>query len=318
MPTIRRLFTRFFRKKMKRTRRKLRGGNVSPPMNCSPAVFDKITSVSSCYTPKILLQIRDEYNKTAKTKITESDPTLLWKTLNSTFSDCKTEDCWLNTIKDADLKKRIDRYLFAPDKPYEWKKDPLTWLSNYDILNVLEQYEMAYKEFEFLGPTPIDFDKVIGRKCVTEELCKFNLQKYLDAGKTKIGIIFNLSPHNSGGSHWVSLFIDTDERLIFYFDSADSKDFPKEINALKNRILKQARSMGKEYRFMRNNKVHQTGNTECGVYSLFFIITMLTGKVMNQETHKDHKLSMQQRIHLFAEDTIPDKYMEKRREFYFN
>jgi hypothetical protein len=238
--------------------------------------------------------------------------------LNSAFVNCKTEDCWLNTIKDKQLKKRIHRYLFAPDKPYEWKKDPLTWLSNYDILNVLEQYEIAHKEFEFLGPTPIDFDKVVNGKCIWEELCKFDLKTYLEDGKTKIGIVFNLSPHTSGGSHWVSLFIDADERLIFYFDSAGDK-IPNEINVLKNRIVKQSAAHGKKYRFIQNwPKEHQKGNTECGVYSLFFIITMLTGEVMNQETKKTHKLTMPQRIHLFKKDTIPDKYMEKRRDFYFN
>ena len=48
--------------------------------------------------------------------------------------------------------------LFAPFHPDEWKQNPSAWLSNHDIFNVLAQYEKAYPEFHFIGPTPIDFD----------------------------------------------------------------------------------------------------------------------------------------------------------------
>jgi hypothetical protein len=63
------------------------------------------------------------------------------------------------------------------------------------------------------------------------------LSHQIKNGKTHIGVIFNLSPHTSSGSHWVSLFIDVKERVIFYFDSAANK-MPKEINVLKDRIRK--------------------------------------------------------------------------------
>jgi len=286
------------------------------PMNCSPAVR-KISVHNSCYTPKILLLIRDAYNKdhSGEDRIEESDPTKLWQVLNDRFVKCKKEDCWLNEIKDADLKKRIDRYIFAPDKPYEWKKNPNEWLSNFDIMNVLEQYEQTYKHFEFIGPTPIDFDAVVSGSCIQNELCKFNLSSYIKKGKTHIGVIFNLSPHTSSGSHWVSLFIDTKEQVIFFFDSAGDP-IPKEIKALVDRIRKQAREInGSKYAFHQNSpKEHQMGNTECGVYSLFFIITMLTGKSPLTRGN----MNMWQKINLFKKRTIPDKYIERYRNVYFN
>ena len=52
-------------------------------------------------------------------------------------------------------------------------------------------------------------------KCVWEELCKFELEKQIEKGKNKIGIIFNLDKHYQSGSHWVSLFIDI-EIMIFF------------------------------------------------------------------------------------------------------
>lgn len=307
-----RFSTRRNRKPRGRTYRAI-GGGVNAPMNCSPAV-DKISVNNSCYTPNVLIRIRDEYNKDhPDTKITESDPTKLWKALNKRLTQCLKEDCWLNQIDDVKLRRKIDRYLFAPDKPYEWKKNPLEWLSNYDILNVLEQYEETYSEFDLLGPTPIDFDKVINGKCVWNEICRFNLLDQINQKKTKFGIVFNLSPHTSSGSHWVSLFIDTKARLIFYFDSAGDS-IPKEIEVFKDRVQDQLKNAGMEpYRFLQNHpKEHQQGNTECGVYSLYFIITMLTGKINKK------RASLKRRIKLFMNDTIPDEYMEKRRNMFFN
>ena len=287
-------------------------------MNCSPAV-DKISVRNSCYTPKILMMIRDAYNKDHLNteKIRESDPTKLWTALNNRLVQCKKEDCWLNELDDPQLRKRIDRYIFAPDKPYEWKRNPNEWLSNYDILNVLEQYEETHKHFEFIGPTPIDFDKNVNGKCVYDELCKFELSEQLKRGKTVIGVIFNLSPHTSSGSHWVSLFIDTKSKIIFYFDSAGDK-IPNEIDAFVKRVQSQSANItknGDEYGFYENcPKEHQFGSTECGVYSLFFIITMLTGKTQLAKGI----LSTKRKIHLFQHQTIPDKYIEKYRNVYFN
>ena len=286
-------------------------------MICSPAV-KKISVNNSCYTPKILFMIRDAYNKDhpMETQIYETDPTKLWQILNARFVKCQKEDCWLNEIKDVNLKKRIDRYIFAPDKPYEWKTNPNEWLSNFDIMNVLEQYEETYKYFEFIGPTPIDFDKVLqGNNCVQNELCKFQLSNYVKKGKTQIGIIFNLSPHTSNGSHWVSLYIDTKERVIFFFDSA-GESIPQQINKFVDRVQEQAMTLyGRKFRFYQNYpKEHQMGNTECGVYSLFFIITMLTS---TSEMSKG-RMTMRHKINLFKRRTIPDKYIEKYRNVYFN
>jgi hypothetical protein len=285
-------------------------------MNCSPMV-GKLKVGDSCYTPKILMTIRDEYNKehTPSEQIHESDPAKLWTILNQRLVHCEKEDCWLNQIKDSQLRKRIDRYIFAPDKPYEWKKNPNEWLTNYDILNVLEQYEETHKHFEFIGPSPIDFDKIVNRKCVYNELCGFQLSEHMKNGKTVIGVIFNLSPHTSGGSHWVSLFIDTKAKLIFYFDSAGAR-IPKQIKRFVNRVQSQAMQVAnRPYTFEENcPKEHQFGNTECGVYSLFFIITMLTGKTKLTKG----LLSAKQKMHLFKNRTIPDKYIEKYRNVYFN
>lgn len=294
--------------------------NKTKKMNCSPAVKNKTISNETCYTSDILMKIRDEYNKNhlENEKIKSNNPKIVWTTLHERLVKCEKEDCWLKEIKDIKLRKEIDDYIFAPDSPPIWNKNPNEWLSNIDILNVLKQYQKSYKNFLFLGPSPIDFDSHLlehNNKCVEVDICSLSIKEQLKNNKTKIGIIFNLDKHNERGSHWVSLFIDLEEHFIFYFDSA-GQSIPKEINVLKNRIIKQGSELQTPIHFKYyNNKgvYHQRGNTECGMYSLFFIITMLTS-----ETEFKKNMSLKTKLQLFRKKRIPDKYVEKYRKIYFN
>jgi hypothetical protein len=195
---------------------------------------------------------------------------------------------------------------FAPESPSEWKKNPNEWLSSIDILEVMNQYEKQYKCFDFLGPSPIDYDtKKLYGECVWDELCNFKLQDYINKGCNKIGVIFNLDPHYKGGSHWVSLFIKIKCKTIFYFDSA-GEPIPAQIHKFVNTVIKQGKELSTpiHFKFDQNYPVeHQYGNTECGIYSLFFIIHMLEDKITG---------------HYLKTHILKDEYMEKFRKIYFN
>ena len=108
----------------------------------------------------------------------------------------------------------------------------------------MKQYERYYKNFLFIGPSPIDFDaKLVDNECVWEELCKFDLKKIIAKNKNKLGLIFNLDPHYKSGSHWVSMFINIPQRYIFYFDSNGDK-MPEEIKILIERIKSARKRVG--------------------------------------------------------------------------
>lgn len=286
-------------------------------MNCSPMTAGKQATKHTCYTIDILKRIRDEYNKDhPDVKIVSENPHEIWEALNMRLTTCQVEDCWLNEIDDKELRSQIDSYIFAPDSPPEWETNPNEWLTNYDILDVLDQYETAYPQFLFLGPSPIDFDSKmnLSQNCVEQSLCDFSVKDCLKNGKMKIGIIFNTDPHHKGGSHWISMFIDLDELYVFYFDSAGDK-IPKEIAVFRDRVLKQAENESLTLKYYDNHgRQHQRGSTECGMYSLFFIITMLTGKIGKNT----RKTSLEKRLHLFMRGNIRDKYIEKYRKIYFN
>jgi hypothetical protein len=199
----------------------------------------------------------------------------------------------------------------------------------------MKQYEMSEHDFKFIGPTTIDFDSKPqdwGGRCVLEDLCRFDLARFIRAKKTKIGIVFNLDKHDQSGSHWVSLYIDIDHKIIFFFDSADNpipieiykkvfreggqgKSAPVVNLPLVNRILEQGHKEGIHFKFYTNQgNQHQQSNTECGMYSLFFIITMLTG----ENPFIKRRMSMPARIRLFLKKKIPDKLMISCRKLFYN
>lgn len=304
--------------------------NSFKKLNCSPAMNSERATDDTCYNNSVLFKIRDEYNRNHPTisHISGDTPSRVWDQLKNRLN-CGSEDCWLKEIKDEKLRNQIDKYVFAPDSPSEWQHNPNEWLSNFDILDVINQYEDAYSNFHFIGPTSIDFDTRLKKQnymCVENDLCQFELSREIQNKKNKIGIIFNLDKHNEKGSHWVSMFIDLENRIIFYFDSAGDK-IPKEINVLKNRIIKQAKALKNPLKlsYKDNRGVHhQLENTECGVYSLFFIVTMLTGDCMCNDLSKHaqfknrNNMTLKDKLQLFQKGRIPDSYIEKYRNIYFN
>ncbi len=122
-------------------------------MNCNPGIKPEIKN--SCYTSIALNHIKDGYNRMNSNKITSSDSIDIWNELRNNLTECPREDCWLKQIKDNETRRQLDELLFAPDRPNEWDKNPVAWLSNYDIAAVLRQYEKSHSEFKLLGPSAL-------------------------------------------------------------------------------------------------------------------------------------------------------------------
>ena len=273
-------------------------------LNCSPEKEKSYT----CYSENNLYKLRDMWNfRHPDCYIKTNNTKKIWTKLKEYYATiCNKESCWVRQItKNTKLEKEL-LDAFAPESPKEWKKNPNEWLSSIDILKVMGQYEKKYKCFDFLGPSPIDYDthKIYG-ECVWDELCNFKLSKHIQNGHSKIGIIFNLDPHYKGGSHWVSLFINVKEKTIFYFDSA-GESVPSQIKKFVNTVIEQGKQLHEPiyFKFDQNYPVeHQYGNTECGMYSIFFIIHMLEDKITG---------------HYLKKHILKDKYIEKFRKVYYN
>ena len=165
-------------------------------------------------------------------KITSNNSKEIWEKLRNNLSNvCDTEKCWLKqNFINNNLDNELKNYTFAPDAPKSWNKNPNEWLNSLDINKVMKQYEHEYPCFTFIGPSPIDFEtKKLFGQCVWNELCNFDLERYIKKGKTKFGIIFNTDPHYLDGSHWICLFIDIKKNYIYYFDS-NAENLAQKIN----------------------------------------------------------------------------------------
>lgn len=292
-------------RRQKRTTYKARGG--FDKLKCSPKpVGQKHVASETCYSMDDLVRLKNAWNKrNPNNQVASTEQHELWNELKNKFGNtCSNEKCWYKQFANENEIQGMDD-LFAPTSPNSWKSNPNEWLSSSDITAVMRQYMKIYKCFQFYGPSPIDFDTVIDNTCVENSLCHFNLKHLMDNGKFKIGISFNTDPHNKGGEHWISMFVNIRRGIIFFFDSAGNRA-PPQIMKLVERIIQQGKELTPQVHFTFDQnypKQHQYTTSECGMYSLYFMVSMLEDR-LTQNYLKTH--------------VITDKHMTRLRKIYYN
>jgi len=245
---------------------------------CNPATL-KATK-TTCLPEDMMIRLRDAWNerfpdhkipKNIKKKDT------LWAALRTRMQNqytCSTEYCAIQKLGESSDKSAGSKF-FRPTKPVGWAADPDDWHDTLSIAQVMEQYEPAFPEFEFIGPVPIDFDEVLPGnwgQCVVDELCKIDLADLKKNGKTSVGIVFNLDPHDRPGSHWVCAYIDLAKMKAYYYDSYGYEPCPQI-----RRLLRRCKEQGC-IDVTWNDLRHQQKKSECGTYCMFVIISLLKGR----------------------------------------
>ena len=253
---------------------------------------------------------------------------------------CDTDKCLVKHLnKDTDVMR--------PQQPKSWEQNSKEWLSSIDIDRVLSQYEKEHIDFVFYGPSPIDYDfkecnnlsdeQCKNIPCLLPELCKIKIEDLLNKEKkSKIGIVFNTDPHSKGGQHWFSTFFDLKQGNLYLFDSVGIniendnsnnvcdgvKEFvenkgvnlPKRYETIQ-KLLVNVKNQGNQlnngvnYKILYNTRQHQQGNSECGMYSIYFIVNMLKGKDFcnfNKQRITDNEV-YQCRNKFFITDNDADK-----------
>lgn len=301
--------TKIRRSRKSRTRSKKSEASVKT-LKCAPGTIS--VSNRSCYTEDNITKIKNVLNARLpeNEQITSTNNDIILQEIGLHFENaCDNERCWLkqNFVKNGLSEEERNEMTsnFAPNAPNEWKDNPNTWLSSLDIKRVMKQYEKAYSCFRFLGPSPIDYDTIVNNECVWPELCFINLKEFHNNGITKVGITFNLDPHYKSGSHWVTLFVHISENYIFYFDSGGAKPHSNIVRLIK-KLKRQLKLINNsEITYYENDVEHQKENTECGMYSLYFIVSLL-----KDDKHPEHFLDRNGEIH--------DDEVFKLRQEYFN
>ena len=283
---------------------------------CAP---NKEFSDNSCFTLNDLKKMSISYNifvdegkiNSSKINIKNDKKHLLQELTTKLENICDNQICWL---KQEFVKKMKDKDIldtFRPNGP----EGKFEWLSTIHINDVMSQYEKKYTDFKFFGAVPIDFDDLpfLGIKDI-------NFDELYDSGKRKIGFVFNLDEHWKSGSHWVALYSDLEKKQIYFFDSYGKRP-EKRIRNLVKRISNwcykkkccskdKCKQIDLSDSFMRpeskneiedkinveyNHNRHQYKGSECGVYSLNFILRQLNGdsfhdivdkKTLDDQIHK--------------------------------
>lgn len=248
----------------------------------------------SCIPLELLIEMAKAYNK-----FHESDKSKQIK-LNSKLDTLYPDDYkkylllefktrfdgdqkdWINSkyleLMSEEHKDHLENKVFRPDGP----QGRFDWLSTIDINQVLYQYEEKYPDFKFLGAVPIDFMDLDYLP-----FKKLNLTELESAGIKRIGVIFNTDKSTGRGKHWISLFADLTRGQIYYSDSMGTRQ-PKEVNEFMKQIEKYLTDVKNmtDLDIRYNKTQHQKGNSECGVYSINFILRLLKGKTFDHLTRK--------------------------------
>lgn len=284
---------------MSKTQKKLSKKSSTYMLNCSPTRKLKYT----CYLPTNIIKMKNAWNSYyPSNKIKSNDTFTIWKFIKENLKEkCSNEKCWIfQPFMANKLDKQLTNFTFAPPSPRTWKQNPNTWLTNFDIEKVLKQYEYTYPKFKLIGPSSIDFDTKIKDKCVYDDLCKFKITEFIQKKKIKIGIVLNTDPHYLTGSHWICIFINIELKFIYFFDS-NGTAAPKQVITFINRVSDQSKALGTPFKIIYNTISHQRTNTECGMYVLYIIITLL-----KKETYPNFKT------------IIPDSKVATLRKILFN
>ena len=285
---------------------------------CAPS---KKYENGSCFSIESLKVIANKYNENNddKIKISDNKKELVSNLEEKMSSNCSTQTCWLRTklLKDIE-NEEITKNTFRPEGP----KSKYGWLSTTNINDVIDQYHTNNKDFLFLGTVPYDFQEIpeLG-------LGNFNFEKVFKEGKHKLGLVINLDSSNQKGSHWVGLYTNLEKNQIYFFDSVGKppkrkikkfinkltdfmykKKYNSEIkvgsimsliNNITSKNLKQKyiedftkKFNGFDIRY--NNIQHQFKNSECGVYSINFIVRLVKGETFDEiinNVTKDDKMN---------------------------
>lgn len=244
-------------------------------MQCSPYNRSKLRGSAS--TPHASCFFKDQLLAIARSlKIpnitTKTSKQAMWDAINRAMynrHNCADGDeyCWVDRHTEAAKYEKS----FLPLQPSEWKQNPSTWLSNFDILNVINQYEQSNPSFKFFGVFPINFGQrdAVGR-CISEALCNIQLSKMKKKHRS-FGAVFNLDRHDQPGSHWVCVFFSLSEpNYGFYYFDSNAVSMPAQIREFARSMCRQVED--KAFKIHENKKRKQFENNECGMFCIHFII----------------------------------------------
>ncbi len=288
--------------------RQTRGNNK--PIKGSNCACNKEPEDGSCFSINELRVIA-KHIRLSGGNIEGKSKALLYSQILEDLS-CNGDRCLsVNAKLPEDIRKKLQEEL-VPMAPKEWVTNPTAWLSNFDIEAKCAELVRPFPRAKFLGVFPMDAEHKRGSGCISQRLCDFHPA---EANKTHdvFAAVFNTDYNHMPGSHWVALvgFInDKDPRFgLYYYDSLGQKP-SNDINTFITRISEEMKTYQPKKQqgdkeitpYVYNNIPRQLSNTECGMFCISFIDSMLN----SNRTFKD-----------ICTKIVTDEEMIRKRTEYF-
>ena len=197
------------------------------------------------------------------------------------LTGCNSESCVIKSRALADFigtdeARKVIAQRFKPEGPAL----STTWLNNDNIDYVIQQWSKVYPGFLHIPFQMVDFDENQTR------LATLDLSNEYERGARKMGCVINTDKSTGNGIHWFCIFADmagaTPEQkwTLEYFDSAG--DYPKRsvhvwLNKQRARLSERYTSQLIEVVDVTRSNQLQKSSTECGVFSLWYILSRLNG-----------------------------------------
>lgn len=304
--------------KKNKDKKKIKGGETDffIPHICSPKSDDDKLSFT-CLDRDTLIDLskkvtKGEEKRVVLEQIKDHKLEDVYETMKAKLQeeyDCSSEACLMKKDNKL-LSSQKHKEIFRPELPDDVEKDKTAWLSNFDIDAVMQQFEKAYPDYDYVDATPIDFHKC----SVNDELCQISLSQLKRKKKNKLGVIFNTDTSAGPGRHWIALYVDmnganSNGKPGMYFVDSFAKEMPEQIQKLVDKFKEESvEVLGDTFTLAHNTKVFQKNNYACGYYCMHFIEEMLKGVPFSQYKEIDPDDEMMERYKNLC--FVPDKIVD--------
>ncbi len=208
--------------------------------------------------------------------------------------------------------------VFAPDAPRTWASNPHEWLSDADVENVMKQYVENRSDVMLMPFATSDFGGTEGAICHNPQMCKFSTAEAEQQGIRHVILLLNKDVWGGEGTHWVSFYLNVPEGVAFYFDSL-GQDLPRHLKSWINRRRRERKQLhpsAPPMRVERNTLVHQKHGSNCGIYAIHMMVSMIEP---THFAHADRPDALYDKIRYFqSAKELTNEYMQKLRYYYFN
>ena len=252
-------------------------------MNHNSRVKDlvKKNSESICLSPGDGLCVLPKHKNTLLKGLSiNRDHRVRIKTIDDVLDevDCDSPEC-LHTKSTSSKTSKLLRRIMKPKGSVNGNE----WVNSDQIEKILDNWEyMSEKKFYSMNYATIDFETCNNPNF--EKIKKVTIDWLIKNNKQTSAAIINTDTCDGGGQHWFPIFIDLrkDCILLEYYNSVN-KRMPNNICEFFNKLKTNYENLntGDKKRKIKicsyRPAKHQNENSECGIYSLYYIRSRLDG-----------------------------------------